>query len=550
MASIPPETAAEIQKLEQLHNQHPEGRYFVPLADRYRKLGMTELAETLLRDGLRLHPDYLSAHIVLGGCLADRGATDAAADEFRYVLSVDPQNLIALRTLGELAASRGRADEAERWYRELLTVDPMNKEARQALEALASEPPVRGGEEDRLPYEEDAPQEDSASPAGVETEMPGWGDIVLGGIAPEDDTAGDDVFALGEVTFGVGDTGGNTTDREWAASEMDIRPEPVGEDDGGLGGSQFESFSSFTGPDEDSVTDDGAAGENPDEEVVTETIAELYAQQGFHDRAAGVYRELIHRRGGDPLLEARLAAAERAARGEADPLEPELDDSLAFIAAAPSTQDAAADDPFAASFDEGFGDVAADEPDADAGSDPEWLMPWDDSASAEPAPIADPPAAGLDPVEEVAATPAAAAGADGGATAPIRQVLAALLRWTPSEEAAAAPEAPFVGRALYDDGPVAEVEPVAPSAQPEEDADLSWLSEILDVPGESDASASSSPEEAPEADEEPLDTFLDAAVNGAGGSSQEDSSPPPSAAPAGDDEDLESFQAWLQSLKR
>ena len=87
MASIPPETAAEIQKLEQLHNQHPEGRYFVPLADRYRKLGMTEQAETLLRDGLRLHPDYLSAHIVLGGCLADRGATDDAADEFRYVLS-------------------------------------------------------------------------------------------------------------------------------------------------------------------------------------------------------------------------------------------------------------------------------------------------------------------------------------------------------------------------------------------------------------------------------------------------------------------------------
>jgi hypothetical protein len=49
---------------------------------------------------------------------------------------------------------------------------------------------------------------------------------------------------------------------------------------------------------------------------VTETMAELYIQQGFHDRAADVYRQLIEQRPGDAglrdrlhALEARMAAA-------------------------------------------------------------------------------------------------------------------------------------------------------------------------------------------------------------------------------------------------
>src|SRR5688500_16136020 len=116
MAEVPPELAAEVQKLERYHAENPQGRYFVPLANAYRKMGALDQAEALLREGLRRHPDYLSAHIVLGRCLADGGATDAAVSEFRYVLSVDPQNLIALRSLGEMASEGGRSEEAVRWY--------------------------------------------------------------------------------------------------------------------------------------------------------------------------------------------------------------------------------------------------------------------------------------------------------------------------------------------------------------------------------------------------------------------------------------------------
>src|SRR5690606_5554678 len=136
MAETPSELKTEIEKLETRHAEHPEGRFFVPLANAYRKAGEFGRAEALLREGVRQHPDYLSAHIVLGRCLADRGAIRDANAEFRYVLSIDPQNLIALRTLGELEMDSGRPEEAARWFEQLLGVDPMNDEARRALDAL------------------------------------------------------------------------------------------------------------------------------------------------------------------------------------------------------------------------------------------------------------------------------------------------------------------------------------------------------------------------------------------------------------------------------
>ena len=49
-------------------------------------------------------------------------------------------------------------------------------------------------------------------------------------------------------------------------------------------------------------------------EVVTETMAELYARQGLHERAEAVYRELLRRDPGNSRLEARLQEAASRAR--------------------------------------------------------------------------------------------------------------------------------------------------------------------------------------------------------------------------------------------
>ncbi|HEY8483503.1 MAG TPA: hypothetical protein VIL13_02765, partial [Longimicrobiales bacterium] len=52
------------------------------------------------------------------------------------------------------------------------------------------------------------------------------------------------------------------------------------------------------------------AREAPGDEVVTETLAELYLSQGLVDRAVALYRQLVATRPGDARLEARLREAE------------------------------------------------------------------------------------------------------------------------------------------------------------------------------------------------------------------------------------------------
>jgi len=193
MSEMPPGLAAELETLQRKHAQYPEGRYFVPLANARRKAGDLEKAETLLREGMEIHPEYLSAYIVLGRCLEDRGDAAEAEEQFRRVLSRDPQNLVALQHLGEIAARDGRREDAARWYQELISADPMNDGARARLaeleaeepEAVVSETPEEdqrwegeGGlarevrDDDEPDAEEDAEKISDYLPAGLATEEP------------------------------------------------------------------------------------------------------------------------------------------------------------------------------------------------------------------------------------------------------------------------------------------------------------------------------------------------------------------------------------------
>jgi tetratricopeptide (TPR) repeat protein len=358
MPDISPELAARIEQLRSSHDGNPS-RFFMPLASAYREAGDLARAEDLLRENLKRHPGYLSAHVLLGRCLADRGATEEARNEFGYVLSIDPQNLIALRTLGEMAAAAGDTAEARRWYGELLAVDPMSAEARQALDALDSAPAPSGGwdpfehggvgspEAVDSPFREPAPAygesriDDSSfdepelmdapgfdAPATLEpspelgfgavslpppaaaeepaADLSGWGDVSLNEpfesapAAPAPDALDFGTVDLTDDWSSAPADPQPAADAGWGAFEGDAPEEPV----------ELRSFH------------DEEAGEG-EVEMVTETMAELYYRQGFVDRAAEVYRELVSRRGHEPALIGRLAELETELRNPAAaPAEP------------------------------------------------------------------------------------------------------------------------------------------------------------------------------------------------------------------------------------
>jgi hypothetical protein len=129
-------STSEIEKLERRYAENPEGRFFAPLADAYRKAGQLGRALELVQAGLLKHPDYLSAHIVLGRCLLDKGDDAGAEATFGTVLGLDPENIIALKSLAEIAERGDRIVEARRWLQKLLAVDSMNTEAEADLQRL------------------------------------------------------------------------------------------------------------------------------------------------------------------------------------------------------------------------------------------------------------------------------------------------------------------------------------------------------------------------------------------------------------------------------
>jgi len=142
---------SEIEKLEKRWAENPKGRNFAPLADAYRKAGELDRAIELCTAGLELHPDYVSAHIVLGRCLMDQKNDPGASDVFRKVLALDPENVLALKILAEIAERGHRYPEAVDWLTRLLNADPMNGDAAEALTRARSRAAQSAGPSSPLP---------------------------------------------------------------------------------------------------------------------------------------------------------------------------------------------------------------------------------------------------------------------------------------------------------------------------------------------------------------------------------------------------------------
>ncbi len=118
----------ELDKLFERYRRAPHSFVFAPLADACRKAGRIDEAIEICENGLKLHPEYTSAHVVLAKCFHDQGKAKEAEAEFNKVLSLDPENLVALKYLGMMAAERGNKVEAVSYFTHILEMDPDNEE--------------------------------------------------------------------------------------------------------------------------------------------------------------------------------------------------------------------------------------------------------------------------------------------------------------------------------------------------------------------------------------------------------------------------------------
>ncbi len=400
----------------------------------------------------------MNGQIVYGQALFDAGQYDEASATFNTALGLDPENLIALRHLGDIARLTGHPAEAVQWYSRVLEADPRNEEIQEYLAeakaAAAPAPPVaaapaavpaapraetpQGTDTIKVPAVP-RPSLSNVTPiAPVETipvkrpSVPlmdvdfdlGGMDTPVGGAQPvvppdapaattqpaaaADTSLGDIEFT--DMSFGSADEAGATgaavtESGELAGAAPDAPPAADLQLESALGWDMGGNIDLDAGA--PAAADD--AGSATPEVFVTETMAELYLQQGFREEALQVYRQLAQMNPDDKSLVERIQALEGGGRSSMS-FEKLADDVPEF---APGTSSLVPIDEVAEPAPDPDIDIelaaaapAAPEPAVPESAAPEPAAP--EPAAPEPAAPAEVPA----PAVPAAAAPATAAASD------------------------------------------------------------------------------------------------------------------------------------------
>jgi tetratricopeptide (TPR) repeat protein len=236
----------ELDALFERYRQAPRSHVFAPLADACRKAGLIDEAVDIADRGVQENPGYTSGHVVRGKCYYDRGDRKTAVACFERVLDLDPNNLVALKFLGLIQAEEGDAAGARERFKHILALDPDDREIRRELDIL--DVPAKP-----VP---DAHEETAETVERVET-----------------------VEAVGPM-------------ETLAETEAQETREVKAADDG------FEGAPISLGTDDDPTTD----------ELATMTLADIYAEQGYADKALRIYREVLKRQPGNSGIREKIRA--------------------------------------------------------------------------------------------------------------------------------------------------------------------------------------------------------------------------------------------------
>lgn len=327
----------EIRRFEEQYRRNPDSLVFARLADGYRKAGEPDRALEILDEGIRRHRDYPSAYIIRARTFIDLERAEDADAAFRHVLELDAQNLVAMRGLADLSEERGDRGAAAEWYERIVAQDPLNAEASEALVRLRGEREgdgVRGPAPGGLPPLEPTSEEwwSSSTPvapfeeaiANAPSPAHSGRDPLPDDVAGELEMIGAELASDVEESRGSADLGfdeivlptSETTQTSAAGDafadlEGEGQAEPVEADVEDIGAEGPEPMSEPSSAEDSGSAwwfeDPGETDSAEDGDLLTRTMADLYARQGLVEEAAAIYRELLVDRPGDPDLERALA---------------------------------------------------------------------------------------------------------------------------------------------------------------------------------------------------------------------------------------------------
>ncbi|MFQ5701422.1 MAG: tetratricopeptide repeat protein [Acidobacteriota bacterium] len=154
MADPPLTDYARISELERRLDRSPSSRAFLELAKLYVEEGRLEDAVRVCADGVRRHPDYISARVLLGRIYLDLGLLDQARETMALVLEKAPDNIVARRVVAQICLEQGLLGAALERYRALLAFKPDDEEARRQIVRIYRK---MGADPEKIASGEEAP---------------------------------------------------------------------------------------------------------------------------------------------------------------------------------------------------------------------------------------------------------------------------------------------------------------------------------------------------------------------------------------------------------
>ncbi len=161
-----------IEKYDPIVQQDPGTPEFARLGDAYLKQGNLRKALTILTEGVKANPKYVTGQQLLARTLEKAGYLPQAKDRYNIVLRIDPSNSAALWGIAQIEFKHGNTEAGMDYLRRLLVIDPANQMIQVELDKRQKKP-AAGPETPTARPEETAPTEPAgAIPQEIPTEAP------------------------------------------------------------------------------------------------------------------------------------------------------------------------------------------------------------------------------------------------------------------------------------------------------------------------------------------------------------------------------------------
>ena len=131
--------ADDIRRLSDELARDPSSLVFIQLGELLRQQGQIDVARKVAIRGLERHSHNADAHDLLARIEVDRGALQAAFDEWDMVLRISPEHTGAQKGMGFVAYRQGKLVEAERYLSQAAETDAEDVSIASALSFVRKE---------------------------------------------------------------------------------------------------------------------------------------------------------------------------------------------------------------------------------------------------------------------------------------------------------------------------------------------------------------------------------------------------------------------------